>query len=140
MSRPTHARLTASGAVLHVRQAGNGPVVLLLHGFPDSSELWHDVTPPLVAAGFRVVAPDLRGFGQSDAPAAVGDYALGHIVADLRTLIGRLAGDEPVRVSGADWGAGPGRHHALKCGRTRSMSDSMTGVVAPGSMDFLSSQ
>jgi len=105
MSRQTHARLSASGAVLHVRQAGSGPVVLLLHGFPDSSELWHDVTPRLVAAGFRVIAPDLRGFGQSEAPASVGDYALGHVVADLRVLIGRLAGDAPVRVIGHDWGA-----------------------------------
>jgi pimeloyl-ACP methyl ester carboxylesterase len=105
MSRSTHARISASGVVLQVRQAGSGPVVLLLHGFPDSSALWHDVTPRLVAAGYRVIAPDLRGFGQSEAPASVGDYALGHVVADLRTLIGRLAGDEPVRVVGHDWGA-----------------------------------
>ena len=114
MSRSTHARIPASGVVLHVRQAGRGPAVLLLHGFPDSSELWHDVTPLLVAAGFRVIAPDLRGFGQSEAPASVGDYALGHVVADLRTLIGRLAGDEPVRVIGHDWGAVAGWCLALE--------------------------
>ena len=114
MSRPTHARLSASGVVLHVRQAGSGPVVLLLHGFPDSCELWHDVTPLLVAAGFRVIAPDLRGFGQSEAPASVGDYALGHVVADLRALIGRLAGDAPVRVIGHDWGAVAGWCLALE--------------------------
>ena len=114
MSRPTHARISASGVVLQVRQAGSGPVVLLLHGFPDSSALWHDVTPLLVAAGFRVIAPDLRGFGQSEAPASVGDYALGHVVADLRTLIGRLAGDEPVRVVGHDWGAVAGWCLALE--------------------------
>lgn len=114
MSRPTHARLSASGAVLYVRQAGSGPVVLLLHGFPDSSELWRDVTPMLVAAGFRVIAPDLRGFGRSDAPASVGDYALGHVVADLRVLIGRLANDAPVRVIGHDWGAVAGWCLALE--------------------------
>jgi len=114
MSRSTHARIPASGVVLHVRQAGQGPAVLLLHGFPDSSDLWHDVTPLLVAAGFRVIAPDLRGFGQSEAPASVGDYALGHVVADLRTLIGRLAGDEPVRVIGHDWGAVAGWCLALE--------------------------
>ncbi len=114
MSRPTDARLSASGVVLHVRQAGTGPVVLLLHGFPDSCELWHDVSPLLVAAGFRVIAPDLRGFGRSDAPASVGDYALGHVVADLRALIGRMADDAPVRVIGHDWGAVAGWCLALE--------------------------
>jgi pimeloyl-ACP methyl ester carboxylesterase len=82
-----------------------GPPVLLLHGFPDSSELWRDVAPLLVAEGYRVVAPDLRGFGQSDAPPRTADYALGHVVADLRALISRLLHDEPVRVIGHDWGA-----------------------------------
>jgi pimeloyl-ACP methyl ester carboxylesterase len=105
MTRPTHARIPASGVVLRVRQEGAGPAVLLLHGFPDSSALWDRVTPHLLDAGYRVIAPDLRGFGHSDAPGRVGDYALGHIVADLRALVTRLTGNEPVHVIGHDWGA-----------------------------------
>jgi pimeloyl-ACP methyl ester carboxylesterase len=114
MSSWTDARLAASGVVLRVRQAGAGPVVLLLHGFPDSCELWNEIIPRMVSAGYRVVAPDLRGFGQSDAPSRVWDYAIGHVVADLRTLIGRLARDEPVRVIGHDWGAVAGWCLALE--------------------------
>ena len=114
MSRWTAARYPASGVVLHVRQAGHGSPVLLLHGFPDSSSLWDEVAPHLLAAGHRVIAPDLRGFGDSDAPAAVGEYALGHSVADLRALITRLTGGEPVHVIGHDWGAVAGWCLALE--------------------------
>lgn len=114
MSRWTAARCPASGVVLHVRQAGHGSPVLLLHGFPDSSTLWDDVAPHLLAAGHRVIAPDLRGFGGSDAPTAVGEYALGHSVADLRALITRLTGGEPVHVIGHDWGAVAGWCLALE--------------------------
>jgi len=106
MSGWSETRVQGSGATLRVRRLGSaGPPVLLLHGFPDSSDVWRDVAPRLVAAGYRVIAPDLRGFGQSDAPARTSDYALGHTVADLRALISRLLRDEPVRVIGHDWGA-----------------------------------
>jgi pimeloyl-ACP methyl ester carboxylesterase len=88
--------------------------VLLLHGFPDSSTLWDDVAPHLLAAGYRVIAPDLRGFGGSDAPTAVGEYALGRSVADMRALITRLTGGEPVHVIGHDWGAVAGWCLALE--------------------------
>jgi pimeloyl-ACP methyl ester carboxylesterase len=110
----TSSRVPASGVTLHVRQAGRGPAVLLLHGFPDSSKLWHEVAPRLVGAGFRVIAPDLRGFGESDAPEAVGAYALGHVVADLRALLTRLTHDQPVHVIGHDWGAVAGWCFALE--------------------------
>jgi pimeloyl-ACP methyl ester carboxylesterase len=105
MSQRSEIRVHGSGVVLNVREAGKGPAVLLLHGFPDSRRLWNDVSPLLVAAGYRVIAPDLRGYGRSDAPPDVGDYSLGHIVADLRALIARLTHDTPVRVIGHDWGA-----------------------------------
>lgn len=114
MSDWTSSRIAASGVTLHVRQAGRGPAVLLLHGFPDSSALWDDVAPRLVAAGHRVIAPDLRGFGLSDAPAAVGAYALGHIVADLHALLGRLTPDRAAQVVGHDWGAVAGWCLALE--------------------------
>jgi pimeloyl-ACP methyl ester carboxylesterase len=101
----SEARVAGSGVSLNVRQAGRGAGVLLLHGFPDCRRLWNDVGARLVEAGFRVIVPDLRGFGRSDAPGNVSDYSLGHIVSDLRNLVARMNRDEPVRVIGHDWGA-----------------------------------
>jgi pimeloyl-ACP methyl ester carboxylesterase len=63
------------GLSFHVVEEGKGVPVLLLHGFPDSSHLWRHQIPALAKAGFRVIAPDLRGFGRSDKPQAVEDYA-----------------------------------------------------------------
>lgn len=105
MSQWSETRVTTDGVGLSVRQAGKGPAVLLLHGFPDSHRLWSEVAPRLVAAGCRVLVPDLRGFGESDAPKGVGAYTLGRIVADLHGLVVRLNADEPVRVIGHDLGA-----------------------------------
>ena len=105
MAQWSEVRINGSGVSLHVRHGGRGADVLLLHGFPDSGRLWAEVAPRLVAAGHRVLIPDLRGFGRSDAPPGVAAYSMGHIVADLRTLVARLAGDRPVHVVGHDWGA-----------------------------------
>jgi pimeloyl-ACP methyl ester carboxylesterase len=97
-------RVEADGVGLEVLDEGSGPAVLLLHGFPDSSRLWRNQVPVLVSAGFRVVAPDLRGFGESDAPAAVEDYALPRIVADVVAVLDALE-VERAHVVGHDWGA-----------------------------------
>ena len=86
-------------------QAGEGPVVLLLHGFPDSLQLWRGVAPRLVAAGYRVVAVDQRGFGESDAPPDRRDYGIDRLVADVAALLPALGVAEPVHVVGHDWGA-----------------------------------
>jgi pimeloyl-ACP methyl ester carboxylesterase len=88
-----------------VRDEGEGAPVLLLHGFPDSSQLWRHQIPALVDAGMRVIAPDLRGFGESDKPEAVEDYAIARSVADLVSVLGGL-GIERTHVVGHDWGAG----------------------------------
>ena len=98
-------RVPVAGLELTVRSAGSGSPVLLLHGFPDSGTLWEAVTPHLIAAGYRVIIPDLRGFGDSDAPTAVREYRLEYVVADLVALLDRLCPQEPVRVIGHDWGA-----------------------------------
>ena len=63
------------GMTIRVRHGGAGPPVLLLHGYPQTSACWHAVAPALVAAGFTVVAPDLRGYGRSSKPAATADHA-----------------------------------------------------------------
>jgi pimeloyl-ACP methyl ester carboxylesterase len=78
--------------------------VLLLHGFPEGAESWTHQLGALGAEGFRAVAPDLRGYGGTDAPPAEADYAIEHLVADLRELIPAL-GWESAHVAGHDWGA-----------------------------------
>jgi pimeloyl-ACP methyl ester carboxylesterase len=91
-------------AELCVNDVGKGPVVLLIHGFPDSSRLWRHQVKVLTEAGLRVVAPDLRGFGESERPADVKDYRVGRSVADMVALLDGL-GIERARVVGHDWGA-----------------------------------
>lgn len=83
---------------------GDGPPVLLLHGFPDTSSLWRHQIPALVDAGYRAIAPDLRGFGESSKPQAVEDYKLLQIVGDLSLLLRRLGVDR-AHIVGHDWGA-----------------------------------
>lgn len=83
---------------------GSGPAVLLLHGFPDSSYLWRHQIPSLTDAGFRVIAPDLRGFGDSSKPVDAADYKMVRILADVSELL--RAVDVPrAHVVGHDWGA-----------------------------------
>jgi len=98
-------RIRVGDVALNVRVAGEGEPVLLLHGFPDSSNVWREVTPKLVAAGYRVIAFDQRGFGESDAPAGVGNYRIEAIVADIPRLLAALGIAGPVHVMGHDWGA-----------------------------------
>jgi pimeloyl-ACP methyl ester carboxylesterase len=98
-------RIAAHGVTLAVQDEGAGPAVLLLHGFPDSSRLWRYQVPALVDAGLRVIAPELRGFGESDRPEAVEDYAIKHSVADMVAVLDAL-GVERAHVVGHDWGAG----------------------------------
>ncbi len=100
-----HGFAQVNGVSLHYVEAGAGPLVLLLHGFP---ELWYSFRrqiPALAAAGFRVVAPDLRGYGGSDKPRGVAAYAVRELVRDVRGLIDRLGAAE-ASVVGHDWGAG----------------------------------
>ncbi|MGH2687381.1 MAG: alpha/beta fold hydrolase [Actinomycetota bacterium] len=97
-------RIDANGVGLHVVDEGEGAPVLLLHGFPDSSALWRHQIPVLTGAGMRVVAPDLRGFGESDRPEGVGAYAMEHLVGDALAVLDALELPS-VQVVGHDWGA-----------------------------------
>ena len=76
-------RIDVNGIGLEVEDRGSGPAVLLLHGWPDSHRLWRHQVEALTAAGFRTIAPDLRGFGDSDRPAEVEAYSLLHIAGDV---------------------------------------------------------
>jgi len=98
-------RIEVGEITLNLQDAGVGPPVLLLHGFPDSLHLWHAVAPRLVAAGHRVIAVDQRGCGASDAPVGRGHYAIERLVGDLSGLLDALGIVEPVHVVGHDWGA-----------------------------------
>jgi pimeloyl-ACP methyl ester carboxylesterase len=98
-------RLAAAGVTLAVLDEGDGAAVLLLHGFPDSSRLWRRQVRVLVEAGLRVVAPDLRGFGDSDRPDGVDAYRVRHSVADMLAILDDLE-IERAHVVGHDWGAG----------------------------------
>lgn len=97
-------RLTVNGLHMHVRSVGQGPPVVLLHGFPDTHMVWRKQVAPLVKAGYRVLAPDLRGYGQSDAPTAVSAYRLEHVCSDVLAMLDAL-GIGKARVVGHDWGA-----------------------------------
>lgn len=103
----TTKKLTVNGITLNVCDSGNenGKPVLFLHGFPDSLQVWSDVTPPLVHAGFRVIAYDQRGYGDSDAPSDVSAYKLDSILADVQGVLDALKIKEPIALVGHDWGA-----------------------------------
>ena len=88
---------------LHYVEAGNGPLVVLLHGFPEFWYGWRLQIAPLAAAGFRVVAPDLRGYNLSSKPDGVAAYSAGKLADDVRGLI-HERGAESALVVGHDWG------------------------------------
>lgn len=83
---------------------GNGPPVVLLHGWPDSSRVWRHQVPALAAAGFRVLAPDLRGFGDSDRPEGTAAYRSRTLCGDVTGILDAF-GVERAAVVGHDWGA-----------------------------------
>ncbi len=84
---------------------GEGPAVLLVHGFPDSRAVWRRQVGPLAEAGFRVIAPDLRGFGASERPEGVDAYRVTELIGDLVELLDEH-GIDRAHVVGHDWGAG----------------------------------
>ncbi len=97
----THRDLTANGVRLHVAEAGTGPLVLLLHGYPQFWWTWRHQLTTLAEAGFRAVAPDLRGYGGSDKPPR--GYDLPTLAADIAALV-RALGEQDAVVVGHDWG------------------------------------
>ncbi|XP_072959332.1 epoxide hydrolase 1-like [Typha angustifolia] len=99
-----HRTVEVNGIRIHVAEKGEGPVVLLIHGFPELWYTWRHQIHGLAARGYRAVAPDLRGYGDSDAPLGAAAYSVFHVVGDLIALIDAL-GQDKVFVVGHDWGA-----------------------------------
>lgn len=107
-----HRHVQTNGITLHCVESGEGPLVLLLHGFPEFWYGWRRQIPGLVDRGFRVVAPDLRGYGLSDRPQGVQPYRIAHLVRDVAGLIASLGEREAV-VVGHDWGGIVGWYTAM---------------------------
>jgi pimeloyl-ACP methyl ester carboxylesterase len=97
---------------MHIAEAGEGPLVVLLHGFPESWYSWRHQLVALAEAGYRVVAPDQRGYGGTDAPAEIDAYTLLHLVGDVIGLVDTL-GESTAVVVGHDWG-GPVAWHTAQ--------------------------
>jgi pimeloyl-ACP methyl ester carboxylesterase len=93
-----------NGICLNIAEQGNGPMVLLCHGFPESWYSWRHQIGALAAAGFRAVAPDMRGYGKSDRPEAIDQYTIFHLVGDVVGLLDAFETPSAV-VIGHDWGA-----------------------------------
>jgi pimeloyl-ACP methyl ester carboxylesterase len=108
----THRFVETNGLRMHVAEAGQGPLVVLCHGFPESWYSWRRQLVALAEAGYHAVAPDQRGYGQTDAPPAVEQYTLLHLVGDVVGLVGAL-GDKTAVIVGHDWGAPVAWHAAL---------------------------
>ncbi|HVW72925.1 MAG TPA: alpha/beta hydrolase [Rhizomicrobium sp.] len=100
----THRRIETNGIRLHVAEQGEGPLVLLCHGFPECWYSWRHQLPALAKAGFRAVAPDLRGYGRSDQPQGNEKYTLLDDIGDVVGLVDALDGG-PAVIAGHDIGA-----------------------------------
>lgn len=107
-----HTLQGVDGTPLHVIEAGSGPAVLLVHGFPELGYSWRHQLPALVAAGYRVIVPDQRGYGRSGVPAEIEAYDIEHLVGDMGTILDQL-GETSAHFVGHDWGAMVVWHSAL---------------------------
>jgi pimeloyl-ACP methyl ester carboxylesterase len=100
----THRQVPVNGIELHLAECGQGPLVVLCHGFPELWYSWRHQLPVLAEAGYRAVAPDQRGYGRSSRPERVEDYDIVHLAGDVLGLLDAL-GEERAVVVGHDWGA-----------------------------------
>lgn len=112
MTTTKHAMVETNGIRMHVTEAGEGPLVLLCHGFPESWYSWRHQLRALAQAGFRAVAPDMRGYGKTDRPEGIDKYTLLHLVGDMVGLLDAL-GERQAVIVGHDWGAPVAWHAAL---------------------------
>jgi pimeloyl-ACP methyl ester carboxylesterase len=104
MAELKHGFASTNGIKMHYVEAGSGPLVVLCHGWPESWYSWRHQLQALAEAGYHVVAPDQRGYGQTDKPAAVEAYNILNLVGDIVGLVNSL-GEERAVIVGHDWGA-----------------------------------
>jgi pimeloyl-ACP methyl ester carboxylesterase len=108
----THRTVEANGIRIHLAEAGQGPLVLMCHGFPESWYSWRHQLKALAEAGFRAVASDMRGYGETDRPEEIEKYTLFHLVGDMVGVVSAL-GENKAVIVGHDWGAPVAWHAAL---------------------------
>jgi pimeloyl-ACP methyl ester carboxylesterase len=138
----THRHANLGDVRLHYVEAGEGPLVLLLHGFPQFWYEWRHQIPALVEAGFRVVAPDMRGYNLSDKPSGVRAYRVELLARDVERLI-LACGERTSSVVGHDWGAlvawiaamrHPGRVRRLAILNVPHPARFLDGLLSPGQL------
>jgi pimeloyl-ACP methyl ester carboxylesterase len=130
----TRRFVDVNGVRLHIAEQGQGPLVLLLHGWPESWYSWRHQFGALAAAGYRVVAPDQRGYARSEQPPDVTSYTLLHLVGDVIALIEEL-GEEQAVVVGHDWGAPVAWTAAmLRPDKVRGVAGLSIPPILPGGM------
>ncbi len=131
----THIHVDVGEVRLHCAVAGpeKGPLVVLLHGFPEFWWSWRNQIPALAAAGFRVVAPDLRGYNLSDKPVGVDAYRIEKLVGDVAGLL-RALGREKAHIVGHDWGAVVAWEFAM---RRPEMTDRLAILNVPHPVEML---
>ena len=109
---PSSRTISANGIEMFVLEQGTGPLVLLCHGWPELSYSWRHQIPAIADAGYHVVAPDMRGYGQTSAPADIAAYSIFDLVGDMVALVAAL-GEKHAVIVGHDWGAPVAWHAAL---------------------------
>jgi pimeloyl-ACP methyl ester carboxylesterase len=122
VSEPAQRLIETNGIRLNIVEQGQGPLVLMCHGFPESWYSWRHQIAALAAAGFHAVAPDMRGYGKSDRPEPIDQYTIFHLIGDLVGLLDALQVPTAVIV-GHDWGASIAWHAArLRPDRFRAVA------------------
>jgi pimeloyl-ACP methyl ester carboxylesterase len=138
ISAPAFQELRANGISMRVAAQGDGPLVVFCHGWPESWYSWRHQLAALAAAGYRAVAPDMRGYGGTDAPAEIEQYTLLHLVGDMVELVKAL-GESRAVIVGHDWGAAVAWNAALL---RPDLFHAVVGVSVPfsppGPVEFLS--
>ena len=109
---PASRTISLNGIDMFIREQGQGPLVLLCHGWPELSYSWRHQIEALASAGYHVVAPDMRGFGRTSAPREIEAYTIFHTVGDMVALVGAL-GESQAVIIGHDWGAPVAWHAAM---------------------------
>jgi pimeloyl-ACP methyl ester carboxylesterase len=104
MTDITHRTIKTNGINMHIAEAGSGPLVLMIHGWPESWYSWRHQLPALAEAGYHAVAPDVRGYGRTDAPEPIEAYSMKQMVADYAGVLDAL-GEKTAVIVGHDWGA-----------------------------------
>ena len=112
MAEANHRVIETNGIRMHIAEQGEGPLVVLCHGFPECWYSWRHQLPALAEAGYHAVAPDQRGYGQTDRPTPIDAYNIFQLTGDIVGLVHTL-GEEQAVIVGHDWGAPVAWHCAL---------------------------